>query len=124
MCSKICKSKGGLTKHIGDVSGSAEGSNTTPLDKDTMNSIVETIKQNIIDEKLYGDEVESSVKNVTATEALFKQVEPLYLKFCKNQNQDKLLKSFYGLMLKSTTLLDFEDSHITNLVMIHIPGHL
>jgi hypothetical protein len=43
-----------------------------------MNSIVNTIKQNIIDEKLYGDEIESSIKNVTATETLFNEVEPLY----------------------------------------------
>lgn len=129
MCEKICKSKGGLTKHknskhVDDVAGTAEGSNSTPIDKDAMNSIVNTIKQNIIDEKLYGDEIESSIKNVTATEALFKEVEPLYSKFCKNKNQDKLLKSFYALMPKSTTLLDFADSRITNLVMIHIPDHL
>ena len=54
MCNKICKSKGGLTKHkkskhVDDVSSTSEGSNTTPLDKNTMNSIVNTIKQNIID---------------------------------------------------------------------------
>jgi hypothetical protein len=73
---------------------------------------------------LYGDEIESSIKNVTSTEAFFNEVEPLYSKFCKNKNQDKLLKSFYGLMLKSTTLLDLADSRITNLVMIHIPDHL
>jgi flagellin-specific chaperone FliS len=99
LCNKICKSKGGLTKHknskhVDDVSGTSEGSNTTPLDKNTMNSIVNTIKQNIINEKLYGDEIESSIKNVTATEALFNEVEPLYSKFCKNKNQDKLLKIF------------------------------
>jgi flagellin-specific chaperone FliS len=129
ICNKICKSKGGLTKHknskhVDDGSGTSEGSNTTPLDKDTMNSIVNTIKQNIIDEKLYGDEIESSIKNVTATEALFNEVEPLYSKFCKNKNQDKLLKSFYGLMLKPKVDDSLADSHITNLVMIHIPDHL
>ena len=52
MCNKICKSKGGLTKHknskhVDDVSGTSEGSNTTPLDKNTMNSIVNTIKQKL-----------------------------------------------------------------------------
>ena len=125
-CNKICKSKGGLTKHKNSkhVADTAEGSNTTPLDEDSMNSIVNTIKQNIIDEKLYGDKTESSLKNVFATEALFKEVKPLYSKFCKNKNQDKLLQSFYGLMPKSTTLLNFADSRVTNLVMIHIPDHL
>jgi hypothetical protein len=59
MCNKICKPKGGLTKHknskhVDDVSGTTRVA--IPLDKDTMNSIVNTIKQNIIDEKLYGSE--------------------------------------------------------------------
>ena len=89
-----------------------------------MNSIVNTIEQNIVEENLYGDKIEASIKNITATEALFKEVEPLYLKFCENKNQDKLLKSFYGLMPKSTTLFNLVDSCITNLVMIHIPDHL
>lgn len=89
-----------------------------------MNSIVNTIKQNIIDEKLYGDEIEASIKNVTSTEALFKEVEPLYSKFCRNKNQDKLLTYFYGLMPKSTTLFNLADSRITNLVMIHNPEKL
>ena len=98
MCEKICKSKGGLTKH--------------------KNS------KHVDEENLYGDKIEASIKNITATEALFKEVERLYLKFCKNKNQDKLLKSFYGLMPKSTTLFNLVDSRITNLIMIHIPDHL
>ena len=102
---------------------STEGRNT-PLDKDGMNSIVNTIKQNLIKEKLYGEEIESSIQNVTATEALLKEVEPLYSRSCKNKNQDKLLQAFYGLMPKSTTLLNLADSRIANLVMIHIPDHL
>ena len=123
MCKKICKSKGGLTKHENSKHVDDVVSNT-PLDKDSMNSIVNTIKQNIIDEKLYGDAIESSIKNVAATEVLFTEVEPLYSKFCKNKNQDKLLQSFYGLMPKSTTFFNLADSRITNLLMIHIPDHL
>ena len=74
MCEKICKSKGGLTKlknskHVEDDARSNEG-RITPLDKDSMNSIVNTIKQNLIKEKVYGEEIESSIQNVTATEAL------------------------------------------------------
>ena len=80
MCEKICKSKGGLTKHknskhVEDDDMSTEDRNT-PLDKDGMNSIVNTIKQNLIKEKLYGEEIESSIQNVTATEALLKEIEP------------------------------------------------
>ena len=85
---------------------------------------MDTIKRNIIAEKLYGDEIDSVVKNISATEALLKDVLPLYTKFCRNRNQDKLLESFYGLMLNSSTLLNCKDSRVANLVMIHIPDHL
>ena len=124
-CGKICKSKGGLTKHTnskhGDVSPHL---NTTPLCLDTLKSIVDTIKRNIVAEKLYGDEIDSVVNNISATELLLKEVLPLYTKFCRNKNQDKLLESFYGLMLNSSTLLNCKDSRVANLVMIHVPDHL
>ena len=58
-CSKICKSKGGLTKHTNSKHGDADKIssplNTTLLCFDTIKSIVDTIKENIIAEKLYGD---------------------------------------------------------------------
>ena len=91
---------------------------------DTLKSIVDTIKRNIVAEKLYGDEINSVVNNISATELLLKEVLPLYTKFCRNKNQDKLLKSFYGLMLNSSTLLNCKDSRVANLVMIHVPDHL
>ena len=124
-CGKICKSKGGLTKHTnskhGDISPQL---NTTPLCLDTLKSIVDTIKRNIVAEKLYGDEIDSVVNKISATELLLKEVLPLYTKFCRNKNQDKLLESFYGLMLNSSTLLNCKDSRVANLVMIHVPDHL
>ena len=127
-CSKICKSKGGLTKHTNSKHGDADKIssplNTTPLCFDTIKSIVDTIKENIIAEKLYGDEIDSVVKNTSATEALLEEVLPLYTKFCRNRNQDKLLESFYGSMLNSSTLLDCKDSRVANLAMIHIPDRL
>ena len=128
MYEKICKSKGGLTKHKNskhvEIGASSTEGRNAPLDNDSMNSIVNTIKQNLIEEKLYGEEIESSVQKVIATGALLKEIDPLYSRLCKNKNQDKLLQAFYGLMPKSTTLLNFTDSRIANLVMIHIPDHL
>ena len=59
---------------------------TTRLD--TLKSIVDTIKRNIVAEKLYGDEIDSVVSNISATELLLKGVLPLYTKFCRNRNQD------------------------------------
>ncbi len=79
-CSKICKSKGGLTKHINSKHGDADkvSSPLAPLCFDTIKSIVDTIKENIIAEKLYEDEIDSVVKNISATEALLEEVLPLF----------------------------------------------
>ena len=72
-CGKICKSKGGLTKHTnpkhGDVSPHL---NMTPLCLDTLKLIVDTIKRNIVAEKLYGDKIDSVVNKISATELSLK----------------------------------------------------
>ena len=97
-CDKICKSKGGLTrhsnsKHRGESVDSGSRVNTG-LCQATMASIVETIKNNIIQENIYGDEINTSLKTVSAGEALFKAILPLYKTFITKKNQDKLLEDF------------------------------
>ena len=64
------------------------------------------------------------LEKAIVTEALFDEVLPLYTKFSRSRNQDKLLQSFYGLMPKSADLLNCTDSRVANLVMIRIPDHL
>lgn len=124
-CSKICKSKGGLTKHTNSKHGGTDCvSNTTPLCKETLTSFVSAIKKNVIDEHLYGDEIESAIEKASVTQELLDKLVPLYNKFRKSRNQDKLLESFYGLMPGSAKLLNCEDSRVANIVMIHIPDHL
>ena len=93
MCENICKSKGSLTKHKNskDNASSTEGKNT-PLDKDLINSIVNTINLCLIEEKLYGEEIESSIQNVTATEALLKEIEPLYFRLSKTRIKTNCFK--------------------------------
>ncbi len=121
-CSKICKSKGGLTKHTNSKHGDADKVssplNTTPLCFDTIKSTVDTIRENIIAEKLYGDEIDSVVKNISATEALLEEVLPLCTKFCRNRTKDKLLQSFYGLMLNSSTLLNCNQARIQTVAKV------
>ena len=69
-CSKICKSKGGLslTKHTNSKHGGTDWvSNMTPLCKETLTLFVSAIKKNVIDEYLYGDEIESAIKTASVT---------------------------------------------------------
>ena len=106
-CSKICKSKGGLTRHTNSKHGDSVSipSTTTPLCYETITSIVDTIKENIVKEKLYGENINAAVEKAIATKELFDEVLPLYTKFSRSRNQDKLLQSFYGLMPKSVELV-------------------
>ena len=58
-CDKICKSKGGLT---------------TGLSQDTVASIVETLKKNIIKENIYDEEINMTLKTASVIEALFEAI--------------------------------------------------
>ena len=50
----------------------------TGLCEDTVASIVETIKNNIIKENIYGNAINTSLKTVLSSKALFKAILPSY----------------------------------------------
>ena len=91
---------------------------------DTVTSIVESIKSQIVREKLYGSKMNNSVNAASSSQALFDALFPLYAQFCRKKSQDQLVESFFGLMPQSTRLLNCEDYKTANLIMIHIPDHL
>ena len=86
MCDKVCKSKGGLTRHTNSKHS------TTPLPNSsfclgTLSSIIDVIKKNIVKEKLYGSDMTEKVKTVSCTQALFDAVSPLYKTYYRKQDQ-------------------------------------
>jgi hypothetical protein len=133
-CEKICKSKGGLTRHVNSkhqdaVVGEGEGteacsSHTHSFSLEILSGIVETIKTNVIQEDIYGTEINTSIKTVSCSEALFNAVLPMYERFSRKKDQDRLLESFYGLFPNSCKLLNCQDFRAANLIMIHLPDHL
>ena len=131
VCSKVCKSKGGLTrhhnsKHAGDTSAKIRDENNTDtaLDQSAVDGFVERIKTRIIEEDLYGEEINVALKKVTSTPKLHQALLPLYQTFCKKKNQDNLLKVFFGLIPRSCQLLNCNDFRIANLIMIQLPDFL
>ena len=90
--------------------------------QDTVASVVETIKKNIIKEDIYSEEINMILKTASASEALFEAVLPLQ-KYRK-KNQDKLLTDLYELIPRLHELLNCEDFRVRNLIMIHVPHHL
>ena len=124
-CSKICKSKGGLTKHTNSKHResvpqlSTESGNCLLLED--LVGIVETIKTNLIAEDLYGVAINTAIKNTSCSKELSASVLPLYETFCLKKNQDKLPEEFYGLILDASKYLNCPDSNATSIIMIEIP---
>lgn len=61
---------------------------------DTVASIVESIKSQIVRERLYGSDMNDSIKAASSSQALFDALFPLYANFCRKKNQDQLVESF------------------------------
>lgn len=90
-----------------------------------MASAVEAIKTKLIKDDLYGPDINAALEKVSSSKALFKVVLPIYEKFCRKKNQDKLLEEFYGLLpITPSTFLHCTDANVANLIMIEIPDRL
>ena len=131
-CDKICKSKGGLTRHTNakHASKAAEASSLTTtllaesdMTMETLSGIIEAIKTRLVATELYGAEVNESIKNASCSKTLLDDVRPLYSKFCRKKNQDKLLEHFYGLLPNAAKYLS-TNSNAATLTMIELPDHL
>jgi hypothetical protein len=101
LCEKVCKSKGGLTRHVNSKHGPAPAEQSWLLKSfplDTVASKIEAIKSKITEGKLYGTEMSNGIKTATATKALYDALYPLFATFCRKKNQDKLVESFFALI--------------------------
>ena len=123
-CDKVCKSKGGLTRHTNSkhLEGGQLDETRVALCEDTVASFVESIKERIREENFYGTETTVCLNAVSSTVALFNALLPLYETFLRKKNQDKRLESFYGLIPRSSELLNCDK--VENLITIHFPEYL
>ena len=94
------------------------------LSLENLAGIVDSIKTDLVAEDLYGPAINIAVKKATCSEALFAHVLPLYDKFCRKKNQDKLLEEFYGLIPNGKEYLCCQDTNAANIIMIEIPDRL
>jgi len=121
-CDKVCKSKGGLTRHINSKHSDTPSNATSP---ESATFCFNTIaSKQIIREKLYGSAMNDLVNTASCTQALFDTLFLLYADFCRKKNQDKLVESLFALMPQSCELLKCESYKAANLIMIHIPDHI
>ncbi len=122
-CEKVCKS------HQLEAYNEARESvtvkaNHIPLCEGTIVSIVESIKSDLLEKDYFGKEIQNGLKNIVGGEALLDALQPVYVKFCRKKNMDKLLESFYGLIPRSCELLNCDYYRVASRVMVQIPDHL
>ena len=122
LCDKLCKSKGGLTRHTNSKHSTVVQPDSS-FCMDTLASMIEKIKAKIMKEKLYGTDLNDSIKTATCTRDLYNAVYPIYKTFYVKKNQDNLVQSFFALIRQSSKLLDCENYKAANLIMIHLPDN-
>ena len=127
-CDKVCKSKGGLTRHVNSKHRD-KGCKASNLDipaptKDGLCSIVNKIKLNIRNEGYWDQQITSDLENIASNDSYFDSVQPIYQRFCIKRNQDKFLTEFYELIPTSSGILNCGNQPLCSLVMISMTDHL
>ena len=130
-CDKICKSKGGLTRHKnakhGNISTAGKdnvSSSNISLTKEDLKSIVDKVKKKIKDDTFWDSEMTSNMASITSNDSLYNEILPIYERFRRKLNQDSFLTDFYELIPNSSCLLQSENEQLCSLIMILIPDHL
>ena len=130
-CDKICKSKGGLTRHKnakhGNISTAGKdnvSSSNISLTKEDLKSIVDKVKKKIKDDTFWDSEMTSNMASITSNDSLYNEILPIYERFRRKLNQDSFLTDFYELIPNWSCLLQSENEQLCSLIMILIPDHL
>jgi uncharacterized C2H2 Zn-finger protein len=97
-CEKICKLKGGLTRHINakHKNKTAHGNKNVPssvakLAKEELSSIVEKIKAKIKKDGFWEHEMTANMASISSNDSLYNHIQPIYERFCRKLNQVKFL---------------------------------
>ena len=130
-CDKICKSKGGLTRHKNakhawkrSTAGKDNvSSSNTSLTKEDLKSIVDKVRKKIKDDTFWDSEMPSNMASITSNDSLYNKILPIYERFRRKLNHDSFLTDFYELIPNSSCLLQ-SDEQLCSLIMILIPDHL
>ena len=129
LCSKICKSKGGLTLHTRAKHGEKTPviKSVSPMTSDVVREIVCKAAQSVIKSKLYGEKITKLISeaDLKPSDLLVSSLSTLYDGYCEKLDRDKLLKNFYKLIPESAKMFQTTSKEMNapayNLLMIHIP---
>ena len=131
LCSKICKSKSGLTLHTRAKHGEKTPvvKSVSPMTSDVVREIVcrGRAAQSVIKSKLYGEKITKLISeaDLKPSDLLVSSLSTLYDGYCEKLDREKLLKNFYKLIPESAKMFQTTSKEMNapayNLLMIHIP---
>ena len=95
-CSKYFKTTGGLRHHLRQ--------SETQLEKDTTQQIFQETISDVLTDECYPDEIKIELKAFTPhgnqITILFKEIKPIYEKFCKSSNAEQFFMSLNSNIVK------------------------
>lgn len=131
LCTKICKSKVGLTLHsrAKHPSETVVEKPVSPIDSKSVEKMVLGATESLAKCDIYGSHVKNIFTTITfqPTHLLVESMMDLYAKFCKKCDRDKLLINFYKLIPQSVNMFSVSNpvsEEILNLIMMNLPDLL
>ena len=132
-CDKVCKSKGGLTRHRRSKHTAEQGQSSRAVPEplqvvssEKVKELIGDIGKHLTDEKLYKKEDIAEVLKLQPTDSFVKFPNSILSKFKNRKNHNKLLQQFYG-----KTNAHWEEyfhpckaQKIVFLMLIHLPERL
>ena len=132
-CKKICKSKGGLTRHMRSKHTLVEandGDSTAAISKAVVEDLFKKANSKIKD-NLYGEEIVTICTNLKPSSLCVDVLGKLHQRFNKKSNQDSLVSELYKHLSKEPEKLVNQPSDkrwsveqvriAVNLLFIHLP---
>ena len=139
-CSKVCKSKGGRTKHTRRKhsqshveAGKAEGESKIEkkqipsfATQEKVLSLFREIGKGLTDENIYPSKQVAAVLALHPSKSFIQDVNALLHKFHRKKDRDKFMQQYYGKMYASWKeyFHPCEDQKVVFLMLINLPERL
>ena len=132
LCAKICKSKGGLTRHRRSKHEEASTTSVSrkyekqKIDMPVLERFCKEIAEKIQEENIYPEKIIKIVEGLKPSEQFLKSVNEVFSKFARKCNQAAFLAKFYGEIYKNWKgfFPACDDQVAVNVLLIHFPQKL
>ena len=130
----MCKSKGGLTRHIGSkhystgVVSSSDNDKHVPcyLTEEKALTMIKEIEKFLADEKMYPEEKVTQVSNLRPNKSFLADINAQLHRFYRKNDRDWFMKDFFSTMYGSWKeyFKPCDDHVVVFMMLVHLPERL